>query len=303
MESFIAQENIRLDALLKKQFPEFSRSYFQHLIDNKLVMVEGHFVKKRMAPSIGAKIEVDFQPISSLDLTPEDIPLDILYEDKHIIAVNKPAGMVTHPAPGSPKGTFANALLFHCQNLEDSGDPLRPGIVHRLDKDTSGVIIAAKTAKAHANLSEQFAQRTAQKTYIAICHGNPNIGFIDSPIARHPIHRKQMRCDPAGRIAQTTIELLAKTPEQSLLLCKPKTGRTHQIRVHLKSRNCPVVGDELYGSNVKDLNRHLLHAYKLTITHPITHKLLSFSAPIPNEFVTCQDFKSALQSLSNALTL
>ena len=303
MESFVAVESLRLDTLLKKQFPEFSRAYFQHLIENKLVRVDGHFPKKRSVPAFGAKIEVDFQPISSLDLTPENIPLDILYEDEHIIAVNKSAGMVTHPAPGSPKGTFANALLFHCQHLEETGDPLRPGIVHRLDKDTSGVIIAAKTAQAHANLCEQFAKRTVEKTYIAICHGNPNTLFIDSPIARHPIHRKQMHCDPKGRKAQTSIELLAKTSEHSLLLLKPKTGRTHQIRVHLKSLNCPIVGDPLYGSSIKNFNRHLLHAYKLTIAHPVTHKLLSFKAPIPKEFVTCQDFGCALQSLSNAQTL
>ncbi|MCB1117691.1 MAG: RluA family pseudouridine synthase [Chlamydiia bacterium] len=292
----ILNEDERLDRLLAHRFCK-SRSYFQHLITEKCVLVNGSPVKKRFIPRIGDEIKVCFQLTPELDLLPENIPLDILYEDEHLIAINKPAGMVTHPAPGHPTGTFANALVFHCkQKLEGGTDPLRPGIVHRLDKETSGVLIAAKTSQAHALLIEQFSKRQIDKTYLAITTSNPGICTVDSTIGSHPIHRKQMACVPEGRSALTHFQTLAQDGPYTLVLAKPHTGRTHQVRVHLKSLNCPIVGDTLYGSPAKNLNRHLLHAYELKLKHPITAQDLHFQAPVPKEFFCGQKFTGVLQS-------
>lgn len=276
------EEGIRIDKLLATRFPNHSRTYFQHLLDIGCVLLNGEPVKKRIAPEEGDEIEVCFQATPEASLEPENIPLEILYEDEHLLAVNKPAGMVVHPAPGHWSGTFVNALLFHCKNIAPGSDPLRPGIVHRLDKDTTGVLIAAKTLPAHQKLIDLFSGRKMEKLYLAICQGRPVNTIINAPIGRHPVHRKEMAALPDGREAITEISVAACNDKTSLILAKPRTGRTHQIRVHLKHIGCPIVGDALYGKGDPHY-RQLLHAYRLTFEHPITGAILRLIAPIPED--------------------
>ncbi|MBI3508337.1 MAG: RluA family pseudouridine synthase [Chlamydiia bacterium] len=289
---FIGPDDLacRLDQLLAQRFPVYSRTYFQTLIENGFVLVNGEKVKKRVVPEEGDEIEICFQALPGSSIEPEDIPLDILFEDEHVLAIHKPAGMVVHPAPGHWTGTFVHALLAHCEGTMPGDDPLRPGIVHRLDKETSGVLIAAKTLLAHQKLIEQFASRQVEKTYLAICTGRPANGTIQAPIGRHPVHRKQMAVLSDGREAITEIQLLAYNETHSLVLVKPKTGRTHQIRVHLKHIGCPVVGDSLY-SNSHQADRHMLHAYRLAFNHPIKQHRILITAPFP------EDFKSWMKRL------
>ena len=290
-----AEESLRLDKLLALRFPDFSRNYFQNLINQGFVLINGTKPKKRALPRISDEVEICFQLTPEIDVKPENIPLDILFEDEHIIAVNKPAGMVVHPAPGHPTGTFANALLGHCKGLNIPGDPCRPGIVHRLDKETSGVLLAAKTAKSHALLVQLFASRSINKTYLAITSSSPGTCTIDAPIGRHPVHRKQMAIREDGKPAITHFEVLAKEGPHHLILCRPETGRTHQIRVHLKSCNAPVLGDKLYAKPDPKFPRHMLHAWKLEFNHPITQKPLYIEAP-------CQELLSLIPSICSKLT-
>ena len=276
--------DLRLDKLLSLRFPQFSRTYFQNLIEKGCVLLNKEVVKKRQKPELEDEVEVCFELTKELDLSPENIPLKILFEDNHLIAVDKPAAMVVHPAPGHPSGTFANALLYHCKNLPCE-DSLRPGIVHRLDKDTSGVLIAAKTQQAHQKLVEAFSNRSIEKTYLAIAIGKVQEGLIDAPIKRHPVHRKEMAVDPSGKEAKTFCNLLSYNGSFSLASIRLITGRTHQIRVHLKHRNTAILGDSVYGN--EGLNRQhkvlrqLLHAHEVRFSHPITGEPLSITAPIP----------------------
>lgn len=283
------EEGIRIDKLLSNKFPQYSRSYFQKLIQNGSVLINGEQVKKRICPEEGDELEICFQATEELSLKPEEIPLDILYEDEYLIAINKPPGMVVHPAPGHWSGTFANALVYHLKGKSFGSDPLRPGIVHRLDKETSGVLIAAKTAAAHEKLVDLFASRRIEKTYLAICLGRPKSGVIKAPIGRHPVHRKEMAILPDGREAITTIQLAAFNDHLSLVIAKPETGRTHQIRVHLKHLGAPVLGDPVYGSDRlnKALSppRLLLHAYRLFFLHPMTKAPIKLAAPIPEDML------------------
>ena len=282
------EEGTRIDKLLAIRFPDHSRTYFQHLIDTGCVLINGDLVKKRVCPEEGDEIEICFQALPSPSIQAENIPLKILYEDEHILAINKPPGMVTHPAPGHWSGTFVNALLFHCEKLAPSEDPLRPGIVHRLDKDTSGLLLAAKTLLAHQKLIEDFSSRKIEKTYLAVCVGRPSNGIINAPIGRHPTQRKEMAVLSDGREAVSVIQTLAFNDKFSLVLIRPKTGRTHQIRVHLRHVGCPILGDPIYGSEKANQalkpERLLLHAYRLGFAHPITKAPLQFSAPIPDDF-------------------
>jgi 23S rRNA pseudouridine1911/1915/1917 synthase len=283
-----AEEGMRIDKLLAERFPEYSRTYFQNLIDQGCVLLNGERVLKRMVPEEGDEIEICFQAIPGPSLTPEAIPLDIIYEDDYLLAINKPAGMVIHPAPGHWSGTFVNALLAHCGGKAPGNDPLRPGIVHRLDKDTTGILIAAKTLAAHQKLIEMFSKRLIEKLYLAVCCGRPTGGVIRAPIGRHPVHRKEMAVLSDGREASTELQLAAFNDQFSLLLIRPLTGRTHQIRVHLKHIGCPILGDLVYGNErlnrTSDPGRQLLHAYRLSFEHPITGDLLKLSAPIPDDF-------------------
>lgn len=288
-ESFtLDTENFdRLDALLAKRYFEHSRTYFQELIQKQKVLLNGQVAKKRLVPTLGDLIEVTFISRPGPDLTPEAIPLDILYEDQHIIAVNKSPGMVVHPAPGNWSSTFVNALLYHC-NLAPTSE-FRPGIVHRLDKETSGVIIAAKSELAHQRLVDQFSKREIQKEYIAIALGKVSATKVSKALKRCPNHRKKMAVslDEDAKEAITEIELLAFNGTFSKVLVKPKTGRTHQIRVHLSYLKNPILGDKLYGSdklNQKfNVDRHYLHAKKISFVHPITGTDMVISAPLPKE--------------------
>lgn len=283
-------QHTRLDKLLVQSFPNHSRTYFQYLIGSGLVLVNGAPVKKRETVDVGDEVEVCFELTPELSLAPEDIPLDILYEDDYLIAIHKPAGMVTHPAPGHPSGTFVNALLHHCKTLPvgNSGNNLRPGIVHRLDKDTSGVLIAAKTTECHQKLVELFSSRSITKHYIAICLGNPGDCTITEPIRRHPTKRQEMHVDPAGKPATSICRVLKTEGELSWVDVQLVTGRTHQIRVHLKHLGTPILGDPIYGrisANEKyGARRQLLHAKTLSLIHPITKAPLHLEAPLPPDF-------------------
>lgn len=283
----ISEEEIglRLDQLLTRQFPSYSRTYFQYLIEEGAVLLNGEKSKKRLKPQIGDEVEVCFLLTPEISLSPEELPLTILYEDEHMLAINKAPGMVVHPAPGHPSGTFVNALLYHCKQIADFGDDLRPGIVHRLDKDTSGVLLAAKTKEMHQKLIHLFSEREIEKTYLAVCVGNPGERTIDAPIGRHPIRRKEMAVIEGGREAISRCRTLAKNEELALVEVQLVTGRTHQARVHLKHINAPVLGDPIYGSasaNKKfEIERQLLHAQRIKFTHPIYQKVLELTAEIP----------------------
>lgn len=280
---------LRLDKLLALRYPEYSREYFQYLIEERLILVNGNLVKKSAKLNEGDEIEIEFAMTPELSLEPEAIPLDILFEDDDLIAINKPVGMVVHPAAGNWSGTFVNALLYHCRHLP-KGDTLRPGIVHRLDKETSGVLIAAKNERAQQLMVEKFAKRQVEKEYLAICIGNPGDRMIEGNIARHPIHRKEMAVvEGKGREARTRCQSLAHTSTLSLVRLFPETGRTHQLRVHLKSVGTPILGDPVYGNppfNAKlGAKRQMLHAYRLRFIHPLKEEKLELLAPIPADLL------------------
>jgi 23S rRNA pseudouridine1911/1915/1917 synthase len=282
------EENMeRIDKILASRFTDHSRTYFQYLIENEFVFLNGKKPKKRHLLKTGDEINVFFQLSPEIELEPEQIELDILYEDEHIIAINKPYNFVVHPAVGNRSHTFVNALLYHCKNLAPGFDPIRPGIVHRLDKDTTGVLIAAKTEIAHRKLIDQFSCRSIEKNYLTICVGKPSSLSTNAPIKRHPNKRKEMTVDESGKASKTDFDILAYNEELSLVMAKPKTGRTHQIRVHLKHLKAPILGDAVYGSlsmNKKfNVKRQLLHAYQLKFTHPITKEKFKITAPIPDD--------------------
>lgn len=283
------EDSLRLDQLLAARFKGlYSRTYFQKLIEQGLVLVNGNPVKKRTIPVINDEIEVEFAAEQTSEILPENIPLNILYEDDDILVINKPAGFVVHPAPGNWTGTFVNALIYHCKCLGENKSDLRPGIVHRLDKDTTGVMIAAKNTYSQARLIESFSKREVKKLYLAIAFGNPGTQTITAPIGRHPVHRQKMAVIETGREAISCIETLSVTEKLSLVQVNIKTGRTHQIRVHLSSVGTPVLGDALYGNKSTNerfhANRQMLHASTLAITHPRTGKLMEFEAPLPEDF-------------------
>lgn len=281
----------RLDKILAKRFEAIkSRTYFQYLIEENKVLVNGEPVKKRLKPKFGDEIQVEFIVTPEIGLKPEAIPLDIVYEDHDILVINKPAGMVVHPAVGHWTGTFVNALLYHCKNLLEtqSDSSLRPGIVHRLDKNTSGLLIAAKTSAAHQKLIEMFSSKQVYKEYLAICIGNPGNQEIKAPIGRHPVERKMMAVlKEGGKEALSLVKTLSHHGHLSLVSVILATGRTHQIRVHVKHVGAPILGDEIYGNlsaNKKyGVSRQMLHASILKFAHPISGKELEFRVPPPKD--------------------
>ena len=288
----------RLDTYLASQIQTWSRARLQRLIENEDVVVNGRCAKASYRLRKGDEIEVELVASPVEIFAPENIPLEIVHEDEYLIVVNKPAGFVVHPAAGIHSGTLANALAFHFQNLPASAGPIRPGIVHRLDRDTSGLLVVAKTEEALENLSEQFRDRTVFKSYIALVHGrvDSSSGRIDQPLARDPANRTRMAVVRGGRSALTLYKVRKHYQRFTLLDVELKTGRTHQIRVHLTWLHHPVVGDETYGggrdnniqdarlrSMVRNLGRHFLHAERLAITHPNTGARLEFHAPLPDE--------------------
>jgi len=278
------EETLRLDTLLKERFEACSRSYIHYLFEEGMISRNSKTIKKSFMCKEGDEILVTFKTLPDVHLFPENIPLEILFEDEDIIAVNKPAGMVTHPAPGSLSNTFAGALLYYLKTLPESEDPLRPGIVHRLDKDTTGILLGAKTRRALLALQKMFAERKVQKSYLAICHGYLNQPFVNTPIGRHPTDRKLMAPVQNGKQALTEFKLLEKHNGLCLVEAKPYTGRTHQIRVHAKYQQCPLVGDEFYGPKKPLFKRHLLHAHTLTFIHPFLDKEIFISTPPPQDF-------------------
>lgn len=288
--TFIVEEDeggVRLDKLLTMRFPQYSRTYFQYLIEKNLVLLNGEIVKKREIPKPGDEIEIEFALTSEISLEPENIPLDILYEDEDLLIINKPAGMVVHPGAGNPSHTFVNALLFHCKSLK-AGTHLRPGIVHRLDKDTSGVLMAAKNERAQEKLVSYFATRKIEKEYLAICIGNPQERTVKTHIGRHPIRRKEMAVlEDKGKEAVTHIKTLSYDDRFSVVSLFPETGRTHQLRVHLQYVKTPILGDPIYGNTALNkkygVSRTLLHAKSLRFHHPLTNTLIEVSAPIPED--------------------
>ena len=307
-ENFTVEESLpseRLDIFLRSKFPAVSRGAMQRLIEQGHIRVDGKTVKPTHSPRAGEKVEIHFPEPKPAAAQPEEIPLDILFEDKSLLVVNKPAGLVVHPAAGHEEHTLVNALLHHCQgSLSGIGGVARPGIVHRLDKETSGCLVVAKNDETHIALSEQFANRVVKKVYHAIVCGEVprDAGEIHAAIARHPTHRKRMAVqdDSDGRAAHTSYRVLEKLKCATYVEVQIHTGRTHQVRVHFQHLGHPVVGDDTYGSTknkrLKELANYaaprvLLHAKNLNFIHPRTQKPLKVSAPLPD------DFKLALKLL------
>lgn len=283
----------RLDRWLSKQLRELSRSRLQHLIEDGRVWVNGDIcLSKKTHLQPGDRVQVEIPPPKPLNLRPQTIPLDILYEDEELVVINKPAGLVVHPAPGHPDGTLVNALLAHCDSLAGIGGVQRPGIVHRLDKDTSGAIAVAKTDRAHQSLQAQIKAHTASREYLAIVCGVPptETGIVNQPIGRHPVHRKKMAAIPVergGRPAITHWRTLERLGNYTLLHFRLETGRTHQIRVHCAHLGHPIVGDPVYGSGRSvgvNLSGQALHAWKLTLQHPVSGEWIEAIAPAPDTF-------------------
>ena len=273
----------RLDVLLVTE--DLTRSRVAGLIRDGAVEVNGKTETRPSAkPGPGDTVRLTLPPVRDTANAPEDLPLEILYEDEHIAVVIKPAGMVTHPAPGNESGTLVNALLFHLSSLSGIGGEKRPGIVHRLDKDTSGVMLVAKDDVSHAFLAEELANRHMEKHYHAMVAGRmkESSGTIDAPIARSKQDRKKMAIDPDGRDALTEWTVLKEFPDRTLLDVHIVTGRTHQIRVHMRSIGHPVLGDPIYGTrNMPKASRLMLHACSLAFTHPVTGERMTFTAPCP----------------------
>lgn len=283
----------RLDQYLAGHLPELSRSRLQTLIKSGDIQVNGKQEKPKYIVTRGDLISINIPEPAAAQAQPQEIPLHILYEDQHIVVVNKDSGMVVHPAAGNADGTLVNALLHHCGDLAGIGGIERPGIVHRLDKDTSGCIIVAKNDAAHASLTSQFADRSTGKIYLAVVQGIPKEtkGTIFTNIGRNPTNRLKMAVvNPgSGKAAITDWELLLTDPstDTALILCTLHTGRTHQIRVHMLHLGHPLIGDPIYARIPKQkaqTGRLMLHAWKLSITHPITQERLDFEAPIPPEY-------------------
>lgn len=286
VELIVDQAGLRLDKYLAERI-DLSRSRIKDLAQAGQVLVNGKKAKVSYKVEAGDQIEVNILPLEPLDLEPENIPLDIVYEDDDVIVVNKPQGMVVHPAAGHPNHTLVNALLYHTRDLADSPEGFRPGIVHRIDKDTSGLLMVAKNAKARESLEAQLAQKSNKRIYLAIVHGNfaEKSGTVDAPIARNPRDRKQMAVVENGKNAVTHFKVLEQYPGYSLIECQLETGRTHQIRVHMSYIGHPLAGDPLYGPR-KTLPGHgqFLHAQTLGFEQPTTGQWLEFSVEPPEIF-------------------
>ncbi len=301
MENFVVEKSLpdmRFDQFLREKFPAASRGVFKRLIEDGHVRVNGKAIKATHTPRAGEQVEIHWPQPRPAEAQPEEMPLDILFEDKSLLVLNKPAGLVVHPAAGHEEHTLVNALLHHCRgSLSGIGGVARPGIVHRLDKETSGCLVIAKNDETHLALAKQFAERHVEKIYNAILCGETarENGEIRAAIARHPSHRKRMavRDDDSGRAAHTKWRVLERLAEATFVEARILTGRTHQIRVHFQFLGYPVVGDETYGArqNKKlvetsgyEAPRVMLHSRELAFTHPRTEKLVRFKAPLPEDF-------------------
>ncbi len=281
------EAKLRLDQFLAKRLPEFSRSRLQQLIRDGFVRLNNSTSRPRQIVRDGDKIELTEPPLEKIETLPEAIPLEILFEDDDLIVINKPPGLVVHPGAGHREHTLVNALLNHCATLSGIGGKERPGIVHRLDKETSGCLVVAKNDATHRDLSRQFAARTVEKIYLALVAGKLRkpAGVIEGKIGRHPFHRKRMSATTLrGRAARTEYHVIRSSDQASLIECRLHSGRTHQIRVHLHHLGHPVLGDKVYAQRLaKDFPRQMLHAWKLGFRHPRTEEWKSFEAPLPDD--------------------
>lgn len=289
-------EGQRIDRYLSDELEDRSRSYIQKIMKEGYVKVNQKPVKSNYRLSFGDSVEVILPEAKEPDIVPENIPLDILYEDQDIIMINKPKQMVVHPAPGHYSGTLVNALMYHCgDELSGINGCMRPGIVHRIDMDTTGSLVVCKNDKAHQSLSEQLKVHSIRRIYVAIVHGNikEDSGTVNAPIGRHPTDRKKMSTHcKNGRDAVTHYKVLERFGDYTYIQCELETGRTHQIRVHMASIGHPLVGDEVYGPKkcpFKGLQGQTLHARTLGIIHPTTGKYLEVNAPLPEYFIELLD--------------
>lgn len=284
----------RLDVFLASNLDGFTRSRVKGCVEMGMVRVRGERAEKSGVPlKENDIVEIDVEDAETLSVEPEDIPLNIVYQDNDLIIINKKQGMVVHPASGSPNGTLVNALLYHVKDLSGINGVLRPGIVHRLDKDTSGLIMVAKNDVAHASLSQQIAEKSAKRFYLAIVDGNikEDTGIIEQPIGRSKNDRKKMWVSAQGKPAKTKFTVLERFGKYTFVEYELFTGRTHQIRVHSAFTHHPVVGDKTYGGSDKfNLNGQLLHAYRLVLKHPVTDEDMEFTAPIPDYFAEVLDY-------------
>jgi 23S rRNA pseudouridine1911/1915/1917 synthase len=291
----VEEQGERLDRYLSEQLTDLSRSRIQQLIEQGQVQLNGKVcTSKKTTVKLGDRIILSIPPAQPLELAAEDIPLDILYEDNQLLILNKPAGLVVHPAPGHPDGTLVNAILAHCPNLPGIGGVQRPGIVHRLDKDTTGAIAIAKTEFAHQHLQAQLKAKTAQREYLGVVYGVPKTenGTVDLPIGRHPVDRKKMAVvspEKGGKPAITHWRILERLGNYTLMHFQLETGRTHQIRVHSTHMGHPIVGDPIYSSGRSvgvNLPGQALHAWRLRLQHPVSGEWVEVTAPIPQTLTT-----------------
>ena len=279
---------LRLDQLLARRLPQYSRSRLQQLIRSGFVRLNDASTRPRQIVRAGDKIDVREPPVEQIEIQPQRIPLDILFEDDDLIVINKPAGLTVHPGAGQREQTLVNALLSHCTTLSGIGGKERPGIVHRLDRETSGCLVVAKNDLAHRELSRQFADRNVEKIYLALVAGKPRkpASVIEERIGRHPVHRQRMSVTTKrGRTAKTEYRVLRSTSDASLIECRLHSGRTHQVRVHFHHLGHAVLGDKVYAPRVaKNFPRQMLHAWKLGFRHPRTGEWKQFQAPVPDDF-------------------
>ena len=279
---------LRLDQLLARRLPQYSRSRLQQLIRSGFVRLNDASTRPRQIVRAGDKIDVREPPVEQIEIQPQRIPLDILFEDDDLIVINKPAGLTVHPGAGQREQTLVNALLSHCTTLSGIGGKERPGIVHRLDRETSGCLVVAKNDLAHRELSRQFADRNVEKIYLALVAGKLRkpAGVIEERIGRHPVHRQRMSVTTKrGRTAKTEYRVLRSTGDASLIECWLHSGRTHQVRVHFHHLGHAVLGDKVYAPRVaKNFPRQMLHAWKLGFRHPRTGEWKQFQAPVPDDF-------------------
>jgi 23S rRNA pseudouridine1911/1915/1917 synthase len=299
-----ADDGKRIDKFVAEHIPDFSRTFLSRLIGDGRVTVNGTVaLRPRQIIHSGDQVEIDFPPPTPTNLEGEERPLEILYEDESLAVIVKPAGLTVHPGAGCKSGTLANALVFHFSRLSQK-DAQRPGIVHRLDRDTSGLLVIAKSERSHHKIARQFQQRTVEKRYLALVFGRglQSHGQIDAPIGRHPTHRTRMAVVRAGRPALTQYDLIEEFHDFTFLKIGLKTGRTHQIRVHFAHLSHPVVGDQVYGrgrlqgvhsrglqEHLEKLNRLFLHATYLRFSHPATGEELQFNSPLPEELASILD--------------
>ncbi len=296
--TFLAEKNLsprRLDIYLNEKFSEWSRSHIQKLISDGLITVDGAQVKASFKITGGEEILIKETDAAEVEYLPENLPLDILYEDADLIVVNKARGMTVHPAETVKSGTLVNALLYHCKDLSGINGVKRPGIVHRLDKDTSGVMVVAKNDAAHLSLAAQIKDKIAARTYLAIVHGvlKDNAGIISGAIGRDKVDRKKMAITPDGKPAVTEFKVLERFENFTYVECKLQTGRTHQIRVHMTAIGHPLLGDTKYTArkNFFDIKGQALHSHTLNLIHPTTKEQMNFTAPLPD------DMENILKSL------